>query len=172
MRHWSWSKPTLIVGILCLPTLTSCLFGPTGTNTATGIYPSPAGGKISLTYTPTSTSVQKVAFTVEGVDGVTIPPDDSPDDGFTAVVDTSQLTPGLYVVDATEDDGSTPNGHLALLVPSGAGGASGAASPGATGGASPAATPDTGASNTGASGAATTDQGGSGAAAYKAPRQK
>ena len=141
MRHWS--KPALFVVFLFGPLLVSCLYSPVGSNKATGIYPSPVAGKISLPYTPTATSVAKVAFTIENVTDVTIPESDTKDSGFMAVVDVTKLPAGVYVVDATEDGATTVSGHLTLVVPGGAAGATGAASP------------DTGASGATASSSAT-----------------
>lgn len=153
LRQWS-SRASLVAAVtLVVGSTASCVFGPTGTNSATGIYPSPVSGKITLPYTASTDdgSVTVVHFALEGQDSVSIPDDDSPDDGFNAVVPISGLPAGIYTVDATEGDATDVTSHLTLVVTGADGGASGAADTGgsgaaSTGGASGAA--DTGASGT------------------------
>lgn len=160
-----WFKVALVGAVLGTCTLASCFLpGPVGTNKSTTAYPSPSGGKISLTYTPVNPQAAKVAFSIDGHDEVSIPTDDSPDDGFTAVIDVTKLPAGIYTVNATEDDASNVSGTMTLLVPGAGGdtGASGGADTGGSTAASPApagdkgasATTDTGASSSGATGAA------------------
>jgi hypothetical protein len=125
--------------------LSSCFFSPTGSNASPVLYPSPDGGHVKLRYFPPKGDVTKATFTIKDHTDITIPPDDAPDDdnGLTADIDVSKLTPGVYTVDVTLNDDADPTGHMTLLVPGAASG---------DGGTSPAASTDTGSTDTAASG--------------------
>jgi len=129
----NWFTPAIVVGILAGPLMSSCFYSPSGTNASNVLYPSPdTGGHIQLQYFPPRSDVAKATFGVQDHDDITIPPDDTPDDGFTADIDVSKLTPGIYTVNVTLDEDTDPTGHMTLLVPgvaSGDGSASGTASP-------------------------------------------
>lgn len=129
----NWFTPAVMVGVLAGPLMSSCFYSPSGTNASSVLYPSPdANGHIQLQYFPPKSGASKATFAVQDHDTITIPPDDTPDDGFTADIDVSKLTPGVYTVNVTLDDAADPSGHMTLLVPgvaSGDGSASSTASP-------------------------------------------
>ncbi|MDB5098841.1 MAG: hypothetical protein JWM80_3262 [Cyanobacteria bacterium RYN_339] len=133
----TWFAPAVMIGVLAAPLMSSCFYSPIGSNTSPVLYPSPENGKVALRYFPPKTGAAKATFVVKDHPEVVIPPDDAPDDedGLTAQIDTSKLTPGVYIVDVSLDDEDPASGHMTLFVP----GVSGDA-------ASPAASPDTTAS--------------------------
>lgn len=129
----TWIKPVLVTGLLAAPLLSSCLLSPVGDNISPVLYPEVEGNVIKLTYKPTSEEVAVVKFKVFDHDEVTIKDDDSPDDDFVAEIDVSKLAPGVYTVEAREDDNEDdPNGTMTLLVPGTGGGTDGGSSDAAT----------------------------------------
>jgi hypothetical protein len=115
----NWFPPAVLVAVVTGPLLSSCFFSPTGSNASPVLYPSPDGGHVQLRYYPPRTDVTKATFSIVDHTDVTIPPDDAADDenGITADIDVSKLTPGIYTVDVTLDDDADPTGHMTLLVP-------------------------------------------------------
>lgn len=119
----NWFPPAVLVAVVTGPMLSSCFFSPTGSNASPVLYPSPDGGHILLRYYPPRSDVTKATFSIVDHTDITVPPDDAADDenGITADIDVSKLTPGIYTVDVTLDDDADPTGHMTLLVPGVAG---------------------------------------------------
>ena len=110
-------RARILILALAASLVSGCFFSPVGPNTATNAIPTPASGKVSLSYTvPEGAEVTKVTFKVEGQDAVNAL-SDSTDATHTVELDVSSLTPGLYVADVILNEDTDPTAKLTFVVP-------------------------------------------------------